>query len=60
MHFCFFDAIVALITDDNWSKETMYEALQECLAEVIQKGLELVFGDKTSPGFICGVKEAVL
>jgi hypothetical protein len=39
------------------------EILILCLAEaaeVIQRGLELVFGDRPSPGFICGVKEAVL
>jgi hypothetical protein len=29
-------------------------------AEVIQRGLELVFGDRPTQGFICGVKEAVV
>ena len=51
--------------DSDSSKEgsELHEAFRECIADNINEplghALELVFGVKTSPGFICGVKEAV-
>ena len=44
--------------------EKLYEAHKECLADEfngpIGHSLELVFGVDASPGFICGVKDAVV
>ena len=44
--------------------EKLYEAHKECLADEfngpIGHSLELVFGLDASPGFICGVKDAVV
>ena len=44
--------------------EKLYEAHKECLADEfngpIGNSLELVFGLDASPGFICGVKDAVV
>ena len=41
--------------------EARQNAIEDCdRFGPIQKALELVFGEKTSPGFICGIKEAVV
>ena len=50
-------------SDPPKPQSELHEAFRKCIAENINKplghALELVFGEKTSPGFICGVKEAV-
>ena len=49
---------------ENNDNEKYITSIRECLGDnfyqPISTSLELVFGAKTSPGFICGVKEAVV
>eukprot|EP00977_Amphora_coffeiformis_P013338 scaffold3471_cov175-Amphora_coffeaeformis.AAC.12 len=61
----FYDCLVSIfdgILDSSEFNECMQDAyndIYEQLFEQFTKGLELVFGDKPSLGFICGIKEAV-
>ena len=50
-------------SDSDLDQDEKYEAHKECLADnfngPIGMSLELVFGDDASPGYICGIKDAV-
>ena len=71
---CFKSKIAKLhedcLKDSNGKQDSKYyecrvgkrqQSLKECdMFGPLQMGLELVFGDKTSPGFVCGITDAIV
>ena len=45
--------------DEEEQEDIVLDCLKETFYGQIEYGFELVFGAMTSPGFVCGVKEAI-
>ena len=55
-----FSVCVEQLGEDTKEQEEMVsDCLKDTFYGPIEYGFELVFGANTSPGFVCGVKEAV-